>query len=390
MEKKAVLIFGVGSLQKSLILKCKRYGLYTIGIDPSPNATCRHNVDSFEVVDGDDFQKTLEVARKYNISGLITTATDKPLLMMARVAEKLNLPFFSSQCAIISTDKHLMKQTFREANVPCPKSSLISCPNDLIELDYPIILKPRDNSGSRGVIKCNTYLEALKNIEEVKLYTKHTSILAEEYIEGKEFSVEALHYNGLNNVIQITEKITTPPPYNVEIGHNQPANLSSEIESEIKAIIDKISSSFSYISCASHTEFRINSLGQIKVIETSPRLGGDYITSHLVTLSTAVDMEQLLIDISLGNPIEYKKTVRRYSGVRFFYFPAKKLITLETVEKIRKLHKLVSHLQLDLKIGSYTPLVTNSIDRYGGYIIEADTMERFNSLDKTVNEELYD
>ena len=70
-------------------------GLYTIGIDPADDATCKDEVDAFEIVDGQDFEGTMAVAKKYQIDAIVTAATDKPLVMMARVAKVLNLPFYS-------------------------------------------------------------------------------------------------------------------------------------------------------------------------------------------------------------------------------------------------------------------------------------------------------
>ena len=95
MAKDAILIFGVGELQRSIISRAKDKGLFVVGIDPNENASARLLVDAFEIVDGQDYEKTLFIAQKYNIKGIITAATDKPLVMMARVAEKLNLNFFS-------------------------------------------------------------------------------------------------------------------------------------------------------------------------------------------------------------------------------------------------------------------------------------------------------
>ena len=85
MDKKAIMIFGVGELQESIIKRAKAMGLFVVGIDPCVDACCRDAVDAFEVVGGQDYEGTLAVARKYNISAVVTAATDKPLVMMARV-----------------------------------------------------------------------------------------------------------------------------------------------------------------------------------------------------------------------------------------------------------------------------------------------------------------
>ncbi|MDD4727827.1 MAG: ATP-grasp domain-containing protein [Dysgonamonadaceae bacterium] len=254
MDKKSILIFGVGPLQKSIIERSKLKGLYTVGIDPMEDAVCKDEVDAFEVVDGQDFEKTLEVAKRYNVKGIITAATDKPLVMMARVAEHLNLPFFSIQTAEWSTDKLLMKEKFMEADIPCAKGLLLNDVSELegFKMDYPLIVKPRDNSGSRGVIYCKDLCEVEQAVQEALQYTKKKSVLIEEFIEGKEYSIEAIHYNGKTHIIQFTEKITTDFPYNVEIGHIQPADISSDHQDEIKSLVGDIAQALKFKNCASY------------------------------------------------------------------------------------------------------------------------------------------
>jgi carbamoyl-phosphate synthase large subunit len=219
MDKKTILIFGVGDLQKSIIERCKAKNLFVVGIDPMAEATCRELVDAFEIVGGQDFDKTVEVAERYQVKGIITAATDKPLVMMARVAEKLNLPFFSVETAEWSTDKLLMKQKFHEAGIPCANGFLLNSVDELatLNVDYPVIVKPRDNSGSRGVIYCTGFNEVELAVQEALQYTKKGNVLVEEFIDGKEYSIESLHVAGNTHVIQYTEKITTPRPYNVEL-----------------------------------------------------------------------------------------------------------------------------------------------------------------------------
>ena len=103
---KKVLIFGVGELQRSIIRRAKQMGLYTIGIDPCADAVCKDEMDAFEVVGGQDFEGTCGVVEKYGVDAIVTAATDKPLVMMARVAEKYGFPFYSIETAQWSTDKY--------------------------------------------------------------------------------------------------------------------------------------------------------------------------------------------------------------------------------------------------------------------------------------------
>jgi len=374
MDKKSILIFGVGPLQKSIIEQCKSMGLFTVGIDPSSNASCKDIVNVFVVVGGQDFDKTLEIARKYKISGIITAATDKPLVMMARIAEILHLPFYTVSTARCSTDKFLMKECFIKGKIPCAKGKLIRSPEEIEGFHFPLILKPRDNSGSKGVIFCNNITEINIAFKESVQFTKMDTILVEEYIEGQEYSIESLHFDGKSHILQYTEKITTPLPYNVELGHLQPANLTQSVKDEINVIISKIAESLGFENCASHTELKVNERG-IFVIETSPRLGGDYITSHLVPLSTGVNMENFLINVSLGQKATYTSN-NKASLVHYFNFPLEKKVNqFITQDEIQNLFPAVALFYLNLKKGDIIKKITNSHNRYGEFILSGDNIK---------------
>ena len=370
MDKKSILIFGVGPLQKSIIQRCKMKGLYTVGIDPLQDASCKKLVDAFEIVGGQDFEKTIEVAERYQVKGIITAATDKPLVMMARVAEKLQLPFFSVETAEWSTDKLLMKQKFQEAGIPCANGYILNSINELnnLKVDYPVIVKPRDNSGSRGVIYCTNFNEVKLAVQVAFQYTHKGNVLVEEFIDGKEYSIESLHFAGKSHVIQFTEKVTSEFPYNVELGHIEPAELSKETQQEIKILISKIAKSLKFDNCASHTELKVNATG-IRIIETSPRLGGDFITSHLVPLSTCVNIEDQLINIAMGEKVDYKLE-SKVSLISYFNFPVgKKIINAISIDEIRERFSNVVEYRLDLKTNQETNIITNSLNRYGYFIL---------------------
>ena len=374
--KDRILVFGTGDLQKSIIERCKMKNLFVVGIEPQAEASCKDLVDAFEIADGQDFDKTMEVAERYQVKGIITAATDKPLVMMARVAEKLKLPFFSVETAECSTDKILMKQNFQAAGIPCAKGFLLNSVDELatMKVDYPVIVKPRDNSGSRGVIYCTNFNEVELAVQEALQYTKKGNVLVEEFIDGREYSIESLHVAGKTHVIQYTDKITTPRPYNVELGHIQPAELSITQKKEINAIIAGIAESMCFSNCASHTELKINSKG-IYVIETSPRLGGDFITSHLVPLSSGVNMEDQLINISVGKTIDYK-TVNNASLISYFNFTAgKKIIKTISFDEIKEKFPSIAEYKFNLKAGDEVNFITNSLDRYGYFVLNGSNKQ---------------
>lgn len=382
MDKPSILVFGAGDLQKSLIQQCKALGLFTVGIDIAEGAACRNEVDAFEVAAGDDYDKTLEIAEKYHISGVITTATDKPLVMMARIAQTMQLPFYSVKTAEWSTDKLLMKQRFRQHGIPCAAGIEISDGKDLdnISWDYPVIVKPRDNSGSRGVVFCKDRRKAENILAETFEYTHRDTILVEEYIDGQEYSVESLHYHGQTIVIQFTQKLTTDDPYNVEIGHIQPAGLTEEQERSIRVIIEKTADAMGFDNCASHTELKVNGDG-IYMIETSPRLGGDYITSDLTLLSTGVNIERLLIRMSIGEIIEreeFDPPITMSSGIVYFKLPQGRIRCINNMDKITDIDGCLKYV-FNKRTGDTINEITNSLNRYGYAVFQTDSRE------KTVN-----
>lgn len=374
------MVFGVGELQQSIILRAKGMGLFVVGIDPCEDACCRADVDAFEIVGGQDFEGTMGVAAKYNISAIITAATDKPLVMMARVAKALNLPLYSEKTAIWSTDKYQMKQRFMEGGVPCAQGRLIHNAEEAKYLYLPIICKPRDNSGSRGVKLCSDLKKLQECIDEALLYSHLDTVLVEEFIEGREFSIESLHYDGKSEIIQFTEKKTTEFPYNVELGHKQPANLTDDQHNKICEIINKIAACMQFENCPSHTELKVNERG-IFVIETSPRLGGDYITSTLTPLSTGINLEDQLLHIALGEPVNTKTgRVDKASGVCFFSFPEGEITAIDSkIDEVSSWPNVYS-FQLKLNVGDKINKITSSLNRYGQFIVKADSREQIDLL----------
>jgi carbamoyl-phosphate synthase large subunit len=331
------------------------------------------------VIRGDDYDETLRIASSYKVSALLTAATDKPLIMMARIAQELCLPFYSVETARKSVDKLFQKECFVQGCVPCARGRLLSRTQAQEGSDgnfvFPVIVKPRDNSGSRGVVYCGDQAKLQGAIGEAFSHTKLDTILVEEYVDGKEYSIEALHFAEKSVVIQFTEKITTPLPYNVELGHVQPAMLTAAQREEIEAIIHRVAQCLGFTNCASHTELKIRSRG-VCVIETSPRLGGDQITSTLTPLSTGICIEQALIEIALGQTPQLSRLTKDgFSMIR--YFNLQPGTRVRNSHRIRELcrHAGVVSLTFELEDDEMVPVIRNSLDRYGEVVFLAQSRE---------------
>ena len=371
-----LLIFGGGLLQISIISLAKETGFNTIVIDVDPNAPGREIANQFYVVAGDDFERTHDIAKKYNVKGIVTSATDKPILMMCKIAKELKLPFPSFKSCDTLLDKYKFKEFLRSNNLPHAKGILVkgnNLPNQ-IDISCPLIVKPVMNSGSRGVIKVENLEELPKAIAETLKHSKDERFLIEEYVEGDEISIEALVQHGIVHLVQITDKIVSEPPYNVELGHIQPSKylyLKEKIKDILQIIVDKTGLN----NCALHSEFKIKE-DNIKIIEIGPRLGGDFITSDLVKISTSVNIEKLLIDIATGQEIEILAK-NLASIVSFFSFTDGLILKNELeIDELKANFPNVMNVQFDLKKCEKIPIISNSLDRYGSVILKGFSYEQ--------------
>ena len=147
-------------------------------------------------------------------------------------------------------------------------------------------------------------------------YSRGGEIVVEEFMEGPEVSVETLAVDGEVHVIQITDKLTTGAPYFVEMGHSQPSQLKEEIQEEIKEVAIAANNTIGIKNGPSHTEIKVTKDGP-KIVELGARLGGDCITTHLVPLSTGVNMVECSIRCALGEKPDLEPKWSKGSAIMY-------------------------------------------------------------------------
>lgn len=365
----SILVFGAGELQCSLINTVKRMGFRAVVIDPDPKAEGAKLGDVFISIAGDDYEGTRSIALEHNVIALVTAATDNPLPLMAKLAEELGLRFPSYESVMAVLDKGRFKKLLLENNIPCAKGKSYSIDElpDYDSLEYPVIIKPNKNSGSRGVVKCNNREELEAELLSVKQFCRDGKYIIEQYIEGDEISVEGLVINGKLEIIQITDKILGPPPYNVEMGHIQPSTYWPR-KAEIQDLLQRIISISGLNHCAVHPELKINERG-IYIIEIGPRLGGDFITSDLVPLSTGIDIEQEMVHMLLGKNVQLIRDDNA-AMIKYFALPEGTVVTKKFDEnRVKKQVPNIHKAKFYLEIGEVAGSVTNSLNRHGYVVI---------------------
>ena len=327
---KKIAVIGASYLQVPLVKKIKELGHEVHCFAWDKDAVCKEIANQFYPISITEKDLILEKCKEIGIDGICTIASDVAAPTVAYVAERMKLNANSYESACRANNKFQMLKALDKAGIPCPKYRCVTDADTLQDTDwvFPLIVKPSDRSGSIGVAKVYSIDELTKTVETAIGLSFKGEAMVEEFIEGHEISVEFISYHGKHYPLQITDKVTTEAPHFVELEHHQPANLSEDSFKEIYKITEKALNALGLTEGASHSEFRITPDGHIMVMEIGGRMGGDFIGSDLVQLSTGYDFVKGVIDVSLETFKEPTFKTPRYSGVYFLCEESKHLLPI--------------------------------------------------------------
>lgn len=368
---KKIAIIGASYLQMPLIERAKELGLETHVFAWKCGDLGEKAADYFYPISIVEKENILAQCREIGIDGICTIATDLGVITVNYVAAALGLPGNSEECTRISTNKHLMRRAFELRGDPTPRSYCVSSKEDLngVELHYPVIVKPTDRSGSRGITKLESPLGLDAAIAIAVSQSFEKKAVVEEFILGQEYSVECISFSGEHHFIAMTQKFTTGSPHFIETGHLEPAQVNFETLEKIKSVVFHALDSLKITTGASHTELKINSDGEIKLVEIGGRMGGDFIGSNLVPLSTGIDFVEAVIQTSLGEkPDILARYPKRAAGVRFIFNKD----DIDVYEKVRQEHP--EYLVYEDIQAPGNGEVTDSSTRYGAFIIASTSV----------------
>ena len=326
MKNKSILIFGAGLNQLKLLEASRRLGIKSIVLDPNPDASGKEATDFFYVVDGDDYEMTKQIALKHRVNGLATTQTEKPMRLMAKLAQDIGLQFHTPEVVERSLDKWLMKQAFLYHKVACANGVIFQKEHtiniaSLRGLTFPVVMKPKDATSSQGVYKIDN-IDQIEQFQTItSRFSKNGEIIIEEFLEGPEYSIESITFRGETTIIQYTEKFITPFPYTVEMGHLQPADLTTEQKTAIDIVVKKAIKAIGIDNSAAHTEVKLTPDGP-KIVEIGARGGGDYISSYLTLASTGISMDEAMIKMALDEKPHLNPSNELYAYIKYFPLPA--------------------------------------------------------------------
>lgn len=380
-SNKSILILGASELQLPAILSSKSKGIRTVVVDYDSKATGAGYADKFYNVSTLDYEGVLEVAKTERVDGIMTICSDRPMKIISKVGKELGLNTISEKTAYLATNKASMREVLKEHGVPVPKfcivKSYIEFINESKKFAFPFVVKPSDNSGSRGITLVKNKNEAISAYEYAKENASDDVVLIEEYMVGEEVSVEIFVVDNTPFVIQITDKITTGPPHFVETGHTQPSSLCEDVQKQIRiTAIDSVKA-LGINMGAAHVEIKITKDGP-KIVELGARLGGDYITTDLIPLSTGFDMVMASVNSALGEKVQINHPLNRASAIRYFQFENHVNLSNKVISNLERLY--INKLDVNE--------IKSSRDREAFFIVSADNLSELNNKISVIEKEI--
>lgn len=317
--KKKLAIIGASYLQLPLVKKAKEMGIETICFAWEEGAVCKDICDRFYPISIIDKEAILKVCQEEKIDGITTIASDTAVVTVNFVASRMGLRSNPDEYSEVTTNKYKMRQCFMDNGVPSPKFTLVDDANhyQITGFRFPLIVKPTDRSGSRGVEKVLDPVQLEEAINRARKESFEHKAIIEEFVTGREISVESISYQGKHHILQITDKVTTGSPFFVELEHHQPSSLPENVKQRVCEIVLCALDALHIKFGASHAELKITEDGDIRVIEIGARMGGDFIGSDLVKLSTGYDFLKGVIDVAFGEFEEPELTQKKCAGVYF-------------------------------------------------------------------------
>jgi len=318
--KERIAVIGANEPLIPFYRQAKALGYEIIGIAIEDGAVCKKYCDRFYPISFIEKDKVVDICRAEKVNGIISFSLESALPTVSYVASKLGLVGNSEESIQLTQSKFAQRKALEKNGIPVPKYYLIENEAALadVKCKFPVIVKPVDSGGSRGICKVESYDQLSEAYKYAVQYSRSAKAIVEEFVDGREFSVEYISHQGKHYFLQITDKVTSGAPRFVEMQHHQPADIPSLVASRIKQMVENALTALKIENSASHTEIKWNSNDELYIIETGARMGGDYITSDLVRLSTGYDFVDGAIKLAINKFEEPMLPKKMFSGVYFY------------------------------------------------------------------------
>jgi biotin carboxylase len=329
---KSILVIGAGLAQVDAIEKAKELGYTVLVSDGSPHAPGLKIAHESKIIDVKDIELNLKWAKEANISGVISYASDIALHTVLAIRETLDLPGLNRKALGISLDKAQQRELFQKVGIDQPKFTIIKSREDLqygiAQINYPCIIKPVDNSGSRGVSFICDESEIEKAYQSAISSSPTGVIILEEFMDGVELTIEGFSVNGEHHILAISDKYKPQGTFCVATQLAYPAAISKKNKEKITNQMIQAYEAAGIDDTPTHSEVILTKDGP-KIVEISCRGGGFYVFSKVVQSVSGYDIVKNWTNLCVGEKVELPSVQEQGTVLRFFAAEAGKLQKVE-------------------------------------------------------------
>lgn len=361
-------------LQLPVILKAKKMGYQVVVTDYNPNAPGMRDADIPIVMSTRDVEGSVRVAKAQNeitpISAVLTVGTDASMTVAA-VANALNLPGIKYEDAEAATNKIKMRMRFKENNVPSPNFlpvwSLSDAKKACKVLKFPVVIKPSDNMGARGVMRIDNMNQVADAFKFAKNASPSGELILEEFMEGPELSIDAIIYHDEITITGIADRIIEYPPYFIETGHTMPSAMPRETLDAAVAVMKQGIRALGIHTGAAKGDIKITPNGAM-IGELAARLSGGFMSAYTYPLSSGVDLMKAVIEVALDQEPSNLEPVMNMTAIERAIITkpgiVKKITGLEEALKIPGIKEIF----INVKPGDRVSPPRSNVDKAGHII----------------------
>ena len=379
-----IMILAGGQWQVPLAKKAKELKYYVINSNLYSDSPAFKFADLSLVADVRDKDKNLEYARKYRPHAVITDQTDIAVPTVAHICWKLTLPGIGIEMAELFTSKHEMRKFCSLKGIPIPDYRLCCRLKEVKKFaqltGYPLVVKPVDSQGSRGVIRVNNADELIPSFDQAVEYSRDSKVLVEEFVGGTELTVEGIKTQAGHRTLAISQKqhFCHNPMVACQIYYKSrdPEIDYDQLKKQHDSFINETGLPFGLTHC----EYKYHK-GTFYLIEMAARGGGSNISSHVVPLISGVPTNEFLISMALGQKIPAINS--QITGlnvvVEFLDFKEGRVKEIHGTERVKSTPGIVD-VKIMIKPGDVVKPAKDDTCRHGQVIACAKSASELNGL----------
>ncbi len=382
-QNKLLMVIGAGVFQSVAIRQAKELGVTVLATDMDPNAPGFADADYTALISTRDIDATVAYAKEFNkkhrIDGVLTVGTDVSQTV-AGVVDALGLVGPSPETALRATNKARMRECFSKHGVPSPDFREVTCLEEAYDafrqLGAPVVVKPVDNMGARGVRKVENEEQLLSALENALKNSSVGAVVIEEYMQGPELSVDTLVYRGEVHLLTIADRHIEREPYFVETGHTVWSTISEDMKRQVLDVMKQGICAVGIENGASKADMKITSDGP-KIGEITARLSGGYHSQYTDPLATGMKSIKAAIDIALGLELDINDITptRHYTACERAIIPQPgRVIAIHGLEQARKIPGF-EQIFLHVGVGDTIYPVISNMGKAANIICSAPTRE---------------